>query len=334
MEALMANLTREISTSIHAFANDIANKYGLDRSELLDLWEKSSGVTTPAIDVQSVVVKSRSKVKAVKAAKAIKTSSPVFPDPDPDQDPEPTEQITAPPSPSSVSSGSTKGCDGCPYILTKGERQGLPCGKKPRKGATYCCRHKKYEGVEPKEKKVLPTVKKSVAGAAKNPARPGATAGVKIVFREHKGCNHHCNPETSMALESIESKIVCGRCDKGVIVPLTAEDIETCKAYGFRYRDNPPKATRVPDPRTPEPDPEYEDPDSPRSEPQAVPKKTTHIRPRDGGSTKRSIANAIATAASETEDVEQILGALQLGVNSDGEAEDVLSEDEDTDDME
>lgn len=313
----MASLTREISTSIHAFANDIANKYGLDRSELLDLWEKSSGVTTPVIDVQSVVVKSRSKVKANK------TPSPVLPDPGPD--PEPSEEITAPPSPSSVSSGSTKGCDGCPYILTKGERQGLPCDKKPRKGATYCCRHKKYEGVEQKEKKVLPTVKKSAAGTAKNPARPGATAGVKIVFREHKGCNHHCNPDTSMALESIESKIVCGRCDKGVIVPLTTEDIETCKAYGFRYRDDPPKATRTP--VTPDPDP-------PRPEPLAVPKKTSHIRPQDGASTKRSIANAIATAASETEDVEQILGALQLGANSDGEAEDVLSEDDDTDDME
>jgi hypothetical protein len=319
MEALMANLAREINTSIHAFANDIANKYGLDSSELLDLWEKSSGITPPAIDVQSVIVKSRSKVKANK------TPSPVLPEPGP----EPTEEITAPPSPSSVSSGSTKGCDGCPYILTKGERQDLPCGKKPRKGATYCCRHKKYEGMEPKEKKVLPTVKKSVVGAAKNPARPGATAGVKIVFREHKGCNHHCNPETSMALESIESKIVCGRCDKGVIVPLTAEDIETCKAYGFRYRDDPPKATRTPDPRTPDPDP-----DSPSPEPPAAPKKTSHIRPRDGGSTKRSIANAIATAASETEDVEQILGALQLGANSDGEAEDVLSEDEDSDEME
>ena len=315
----MANLTCEISTSIHAFATDIANRYGLDRSELLDLWEKSSGVTTPAIDVQSVVVKSRQR------AKAIKTPSPVLPGPD--LDPEITEEITAPPSPSSVSSGSTKGCNGCPYILTKGERQGLPCDKKPRKGATYCCRHKKYEGMEPKEKKVLPTVKKSVAGAVKNPARPGASGGVKIVFREHKGCNHHCNPETSMALESIESKIVCGRCDKGMIVPLTVEDIETCKAYGFRYRDDPPKANGVPDPRTP-------DPDSPRSEPPVATKKTSHIRPRDGGSTKRSIADVIATVASETEDVEQILGTLQLGANSDGEPEEVLSEEEDTDEME
>ena len=307
----MANLTHEISTSIHAFATDIANRYGLDRSELLDLWEKSSGVTTPAIDVQSVVVKSRPR------AKAIKIPSPVLPGPDPD--PEITEEITAPPSPSSVSSGSTKGCDGCPYILTKGERHGLPCGKKPRKGATYCCRHKKYEGVEPKEKKVLPTVKKSVAEAAKKPARPGASDGVKIVFREHKGCNHHCNPETSMALESIESKIVCGRCDKGMIVPLTIEDIEICKAYGFRYRDDPPKATSVPDPRTPDP---------PRSEPPVATNKASHIRPMDGGSTKRSIADVIATVASETEDVEHILGALQLGANSDGEPEEVLSEEE------
>jgi len=306
----MAKLTSDITASIDAFATDLANRYGLDKSELLDLWEKSSGVAASTIDVQNVVIRPKTKT--------VKTSLTTLPL----SDPEPAQEATAPPSPCSISSGvsASTECDGCPYILTKGERQGQPCGKKPRKGATYCCRHKKYEGTEPKEKKVLPTVKKSVGGAAKPSAHPaGSSAGVKIVFREHKGCNHHCNPETNMALESIESKIVCGRCEKGVIVPLTSDDIEICKAHGFRYHDEPSSVSHTPDPMSPSP------------EPPTVPKKASHIPPRDGGSTKRSIVNAIATVALETEDVEQILGVLQLGTNSDGEPEDVLSEEEDDD---
>ena len=255
---------------------------------------------------------------------------------------EPTRELTegpgaattpsSPQSPASTAS-STHESGGCPYILTKGERQGQPCGKKPRKGASYCCRHKKYEGVEQKEKKALPVVKKAGTSSRGNTTQ---SKGVSNVFREHKATGHYYNPETGLALKSLEDKVVCGKLVDGKILTLGPDDIEACKARGFRYLEKPVTNTQkvsqtngaessVEEPRPKRatlgrktPDPE---------------KASARLRPSDGRVTKKSIADAIATASEDSEDVEAILGALSLGANSDGEEEEILSDENDCEEL-
>ena len=43
--------------------------------------------------------------------------------------------------------------DGCPYVFSKGDKEGTNCGIKPKNGCEYCSKHQKFEGVGQDTKK-------------------------------------------------------------------------------------------------------------------------------------------------------------------------------------
>ena len=133
MDGLLKKLATEINSSIDGFAGTIANTYGLDKSELMEIWEKTSGIDSTSLNVQDVVLRPHV---------AKKPDVPPIVEPVLAEEPtkEPTRELTkepsaatTPSSPQSLAStaSSTHESGGCPYILTKGESQGQPCGKKP-----------------------------------------------------------------------------------------------------------------------------------------------------------------------------------------------------------
>ena len=62
--------------------------------------------------------------------------------------------VTSPASVKSTSKISNEGS--CAYISIKGKNAGKICGIKPKDGGLYCRTHKKYEGKQPREKKIIP----------------------------------------------------------------------------------------------------------------------------------------------------------------------------------
>ena len=118
-KTLIEQLENIISSSIEEFTKQISEKYGIDQQELISLWENREST-------KSAVIKPVEKKVAPKKPSP-KTS---------------TRKL------SSCSNDSK--CEGCPYVYTKGAREGEICNSKPKNGAVYCSRHKKYEGIEPK----------------------------------------------------------------------------------------------------------------------------------------------------------------------------------------
>ena len=62
----------------------------------------------------------------------------------------------------------------CPYVFAKGANAGEQCGCKPKNGAVYCSKHKKYEGTAPKsaKKSPLPVPKKTIVPTTKKVTPP------------------------------------------------------------------------------------------------------------------------------------------------------------------
>lgn len=127
---------------------------------------------------------------------------------------------------SELSRTSSAGGPGCPYMYSKGVKSGSVCGVKAKNGGTYCSGHKKYEGTTPKEKKILPAPK-----TKKDIEIPDSS---QKILRKHRVTGHLWNSNSGMAFKSAEEKVVIGRIVDNKLVPLTSEDIETCKKYGFQ----------------------------------------------------------------------------------------------------
>jgi predicted DNA-binding WGR domain protein len=132
----------------------------------------------------------------------------------------------------------------CPYKMIKGPRSGKMCDAKSRSGGTHCSAHKKFEtDDEPsspkekeKDKKVLPEAKKSVKDSTKKSKSPEKPT--KILFRMHKILNVLWHEESTLVMESSENRrMALGKVVKNKVVPLTAEDYDLCKKYGFSYTD-------------------------------------------------------------------------------------------------
>ena len=121
-------------------------------------------------------------------------------------------------------------CQTCPYVFTKGNSVGKQCGCKTVKGNTYCSKHKKYEGMEPKEKTVVPKSKKLVSPQVK---KSHEVKPVDIVLRKHKILDQLWHSETGMVFKSANEPYVIGKCVKDKLTDLSVDDINICKSYGF-----------------------------------------------------------------------------------------------------
>ena len=125
MNNLMNNIKNAITSSIEELINNISEKYNIDVNELSELWNNNSS----NLKISSV------KTKTIKKDKSVSSSS--------------------------VSSTDD---NKCPYIFSRGEKQGEICGVKSKKDCEYCSKHQKYEGVgQPVEKKKTPKAKNTIA---------------------------------------------------------------------------------------------------------------------------------------------------------------------------
>jgi hypothetical protein len=132
---------------------------------------------------------------------------------------------------------SQNGEAGCQYKPTKGKNAGQICGVKPKAGGVYCATHKKYEGQEPKEKKVIPEPKKG-----KSKTSP-PTKNVQRVVRTHKTLNKLYHPDTDLVFKSAQDRVVIGKIVENKVKDLTEEDIDVCKQWGFQYEKDGEKSS-------------------------------------------------------------------------------------------
>ena len=301
MQSLMEEIKKSINTSVSEFVQNIASKYNLNNDDLMKMWDQTSS------SVAETKIISKPSVKIVK--ETVRTS------------PTKTE-------------GSSSG-DGCPYIYTKGEKEGECCNIKPKGGTVFCTRHKKYEGTEPKQKKVLPSSKKSISpntGVKKIPA----VNAVNTVLRKNKALDKLWHLATGMVFKSVKERVVIGKCVDDKLVSLSTEDIEVCMAHGFAYENPNEHVDSDDDVQTPVENKVIRK----ITEVPSVIKKT--LDNDQAKNIKKSIAAAISETKIQGEDVELILSELQIksGVvkkndmfdisdNEDNSEEELLEEEED-----
>ena len=338
MKSLFSNIENIIQDAVSSFAHRVAEKYELDADEVLELWTEDD-------EVREKVAPKVAPKKAVPVA--------------------PKKVAVAKRAPSPAKSDADANGEGCPYVYTKGDKEGDICGSNPKSGATYCSRHKKYEGTEPKTKKVLPASKKSISATVKTKKSPAKKA-VNTVLRKHKTLGQLWHSDTGMVFRSPKDRTVIGKVVNDKLEPLDEDDIELCKAHSFKYEEKEEKEEEEEEEvEEVEEDVEEEDVEEEEDEakvaiatkaarkvtavPNVAPKKvakTVEVAPKkvakivevahkktlvgkNAKSVKKSIAAAIAETKIQAEDVEDILGELQTNP-CDLVAEKVAEEEEDT----
>ena len=113
---------------------------------------------------------------------------------------------------------------------------GNACGCRVIKGNVYCSKHKKYEGVEIKEKSVVPKSKKIVS-PSHNSKKVVEEKKVEIILRKHKGLDKIWHSETGMVFKSATETYVTGKIVNDKLCELTVNDIKICKTYGFAMEE-------------------------------------------------------------------------------------------------
>ena len=281
MQSLIEEIKKSVNTSVSEFVQNVATKYNLNNDDLMKMWDQTSSSVT----AESKINKSSTKI--------VKETSPA------------------------KTEGSLAGGDGCPYIYTKGEKEGEACNIKPKGGTVFCTRHKKYEGTEPKQKKVLPSSKKSISpntGVKKIPA----VNAVNTVLRKNKALDKLWHLATGMVFKSVKERVVIGKCVDDKLLSLSAEDIEVCMAHGFAYENPDEQINVVTKKVTNDDSDEDEDVHTPVenkavrkiTEVPSVIKKT--LDNNQAKNVKKSIAAAISETKIQGEDVELILSELQI----------------------
>jgi len=289
MNTLVGQIENVIQKSMINFINRVSAKYNLDYDELFELWDNKTD-------------------NSILHSKPSASSSNI-------------------PSPTKTDSGSSAKNEGCPYIYTKGEKEGETCNIKPKGNVVYCTRHKKYEGSEPKQKKVLPSTKKSIGGNTTAKKSPQKKA-VNTVLRKNKTLDKLWHSATGMVFKSAKERVVIGKCVDDKLLPLTSEDIEVCMAHSFAFEKESD------DVKIPNEESEYEK--------ELVTKVFAKISDnKQAKCIKKSIAAAITETKIQAKDVEEILGELQMKSSKNlnekelfGDSDSsVKSEDEDEDEL-
>jgi len=290
--ALSNQIQNIINTSITTFIKNVSDNYEIDKQELEKLWDSVNGSESP-----TCFVKPQAQKK--------------------------TAIITKPSPSKSESSSNDTTSEGCPYVYTKGEKEGQVCNTKAKGGVVYCTRHKKYEGTEPKQKKILPSTKKSIAGNAPVTKKSPVKKEVNTVLRKNKAIDMLWHSSTGMVFKSAKERIVIGKCENDKILPLTKDDIEVCMAHSFAYEEI---------------NSDSEEEEEKISNEPSVPQKTANSI-----TSKKSITDAIAKTNLQAQDVELILSELQIspltkktnvdsdlfGDSDDDNDEDLLEEEDD-----
>ena len=315
MSALAKSIDDIVSQSIQDFVQRIADTYELDAEDIMSLWDDN--------------VSSSAKTSPKKPTKTSPKSVPKVV-----EKPSPAKSTTSEVSKSSSIKSTDTGLV-CPYVFARGENKGEVCGCKPKNGNKYCSKHKKYEGETPKEKKVLPSGKKSIVSPSKKVSPKEKSP--ETILRKHKVLNMYWHRETDMVFKSGTERIVVGKCVNDKLVSLTEEDIELCKSRRWQYEvvedevveDEKPAAYDIDFGSS---DSEKEEDVMEKEMTKAVRKVTATSKSinDDAIKTKKSLK---AVINAQTDDVENILSELQKP-SADDSDEELEEELEDNDDQE
>ena len=387
MSSLAALINNLINEEIGKFIEKISNKFDIPKQELEELWNSDDKPITKKPE-QHIPVESIIKPITKKPEQHI-----------------PVESIIKPIIKNTTqtvvkSSEDDNKCKGCPYVWSRGDKSGTICGSIPKNGSVYCSRHKKYEGIETKAKKVLPTNKKTISSVSKKKSlSPSKEVG--LTLHKNKDIDKLWDPNTKMVFKSISEKKVIGKYEDGEIKNLSSEDINCCKQHGFAFeeqkssenacisklmnsiekfkieenkkensstheiKDNTdteivkPRIRKSPTTKkSPTPNKEISPTDEEEILDEELPDDTEIVKPRirrspttkksptpkkaispkkvsadNAKNVKKTIDSAILTTNLKAGDVEEILGELQLSLDTDNESdEDILEEDELKDD--
>lgn len=291
MEALMQEINNNIRLSVHAFIKKVSVKHDLDFDELIVMWENS--------DTNDIQPQPKKVAKPVRKIEKLTQNT--------DFDKE--KELFGSDSGSDSGHKNTKvtktvpSSSGCPYIYTKGEKEGQSCGINPKGSVVYCTRHKKYEGQEPKQKKIVPSAKKSIAGSTPSKVSAPVAKEVNTVLRKNKIIDKLWHSATGMVFKSAKERVVIGKFVDDKLFPLTKEDIDICMSHSFAY-DESWKGDEIEETIT----------HSPVVTKQVLEKK-------------KSISDAITEANIKASDIDLILCELQIDKKNSSECDD--DEDED-----
>lgn len=208
MDTLSKSLYSVVSQSVDEFSQIVASKYNVSKEEVLELWNSKVSSELKVVETKE---KKPSRPRTTKSAEAKDDSAT------------------------------------CSYEFKKGKNSGTKCTARVCADSSKYCR--KHKSQDDKEETGTKTEKKAAPKATSSKAKKSAeakekeTAAVKklsdtkssLVIRRNKHGNY-VHSETQLVLDK-DSKEVYGRQnDSGEIDPLTAEDIELCRKFSFKYR--------------------------------------------------------------------------------------------------
>ena len=267
----------------------IDDEFGIRQDELLPLWNQIINNNQDEDPPPPPPQKNKQRVESSPAKSSPAKSSPAK------SSPAKSSPAKSSPAKSSPAKSSPAKCtpvkSGCPYIFTKGAKEGMMCGCKPKGGNTYCSRHKKYEGQAPNVKKVLPPPRRSIV-SNKSKATSKKKAKEIVLHKGPGGRLYHRPTGLVFNRDRVAIGTWLRACDnpEGVdeVVKLTEKDIAQAKKHMFAFKteetDHVAEATR---------------------------KVTRMLEPSEAKNLQDSLSHAINETNMKAEDVNDILCELQ-----------------------
>ncbi len=197
--SIISQIESIINSEVKSFIEQISEKYNIPSDELFDLWKSDLSNTN-----SSVKLPPKPKQKTPKTEK-------------------------------------TEVKETCVYVSKKGKTAGEVCGSKvcdESQSRKYCKRHIKEESTpeKPEKEPVKPQKKSSDEILTKDELKKKVDERVsKIEICKNKFGNYE-HFSTHIVFDRNTSEAYGKQTDDGKIIPLTVEDIETCKSFNFRFK--------------------------------------------------------------------------------------------------
>lgn len=208
--SLSESVTKAVDGVIYSFIEQVASKYNIEPTELLSIWEGKS--------VVSKTLPPKSSITDI-------------PSPTEELDPDALLRCKKPEIQALCRQRNLK-CTG-----TKEELIGLLIGKKDTPPKTV------IEKTQPKK------VSKKTETTVETPVIKKLTSNITTVAIRRNQFGNHEHPETSLVFEMKSRKVIGKQNDDGTVADLTAEDIDTCNQYKFKFirPENLDKKTKLED---------------------------------------------------------------------------------------
>lgn len=204
----MENIQSIISKSVIAFIKTVSKQYKISSMDLSKLWNENNKELKTFL---SNLKKNEMTVKIGKTEKEEKVEQ---------KQPKKIEKIEKP-----VGLVTT-----CPYVFSKGQKQGQTCGVKSKNGEEFCSIHRKKDGSKSKRNSTVST-SNSITSRTSNDT---AVSGSSIILKKYGDNLIHV--PTNLIFDKA-TKSVIGKMVNDKILVLTTEDTEICNKWRFKIFD-------------------------------------------------------------------------------------------------